>query len=83
MQRWIMGLITAGQVKDGVIVPNIPLPDRAWVRIEVIGVPIEFTPEERAEFEAWEQASCQSLDWIVRLEMEEELARESGSGEKA
>ena len=46
-----MGIITAGQVKNGVIVPNIPLPERAWCRIEVQCVPLEVPLELQEEFD--------------------------------
>ena len=39
-------IITMGKVKDGVIIPNIPLPEGAWVELHVQGVPLEFSPEE-------------------------------------
>ena len=62
-----MGIITAGQVKNGVIVPNIPLPERAWCRIEVQCVPLEVPLELQEEFDAWDRASAKAMDMVDRL----------------
>jgi hypothetical protein len=66
----IMGVITAGQVKNGVIVPNMPLPEGAWCRIEVQGVPLEVDPELQAELDAWQLASSHALELVERLAAE-------------
>ena len=72
-----MKTITMGEVKNGVIVPNIPLPDRAWVRIEVLGVPPEMPPGLQEELDAWQLASAQALELVERQaqEMEEDEKR--------
>ncbi|HUR53966.1 MAG TPA: hypothetical protein VMZ71_07535 [Gemmataceae bacterium] len=71
-----------GWVRDGVIVlqPGTPLPEGAEVRVELVPEeergPIPFTPEERAEFEAWDRLSDEAwamIDWG-----EGEIARDSG-----
>jgi hypothetical protein len=51
-----------GMVKNGVVVPHNPLPEGILVQI-VLPPPgqIEFTPEEQAEFDAWERASDEAL----------------------
>jgi hypothetical protein len=67
-----MGIITLGQVKNGVIVPNMPLPERAWCRIEVQGVPPIVPPELQAELDAWRQASAHSFELVERLAQEME-----------
>jgi hypothetical protein len=72
-----MGIITAGQVKNGVIVPNIPLPERAWCRIEVQDVPVEVEPELQEEFDAWDRASAETMDTVDRL-LEEDDADGKG-----
>jgi hypothetical protein len=71
----VIGLKTAGQVKDGVIVPNVPLPEGAWVLITVHHVPMPFTPEEQEEFDAWRRAGDQAFEMILKLEQEEALER--------
>ena len=61
-----------GVVKGGVIVPDTDteLPDGTAVEFRV--VPAEFTPEERAEYEAWEQSSAEAFQMILDMEAEEE-----------
>ena len=66
-----MGIITAGQVKNGVIVPNMPLPERAWCRIEVQCVLPEMPPELQEEFDAWDRASAQAMETVDRCLAEE------------
>ena len=56
-----MKTITLGEVKNGVIVPNIPLPERAWVRVEVLGVPPEMPEGLQEELDAWNRASAEAL----------------------
>jgi len=65
-----------GVVRNGVVIFDRPvnLPDgtEVWVKVP----PLEFTPEERAEFEAWEKLSDEAwgqIDWG-----EGEIARDSG-----
>jgi hypothetical protein len=53
-----------GIVANGVIVPSSPLPEGTHVEIQVR---LEFTPEEREEFEAWERASAGSIEMVERL----------------
>ncbi len=55
-----------GTVRNGVIVPEkgVRLPEGAVVKFVV--QTLEFTPEERAEFEAWERLSDEAsaqIDW--------------------
>ena len=61
-----MPTITAGVVKNGVILPNIPLPEGAWVRIEVQGVVPEMPPDLQEEFDAWDRLSAEALDLVER-----------------
>ena len=56
-----MSVIVAGFVKNGVVVPNVPLPGGAFVEVHVIGGPIEVPAELQAEFDAWNRASAESL----------------------
>jgi hypothetical protein len=53
MSQTITGIVT-----NGVIVPSSPLPEGTQVDIQVRH---QFTPEERAEFEAWQQSSADAL----------------------
>jgi hypothetical protein len=62
-----------GMVKNGVVVPHNPLPEGALVRImPPPEEPVEFTPEEQAEFDAWAAAGAQSLALVERLAEEGE-----------
>jgi hypothetical protein len=72
-----MSVIVAGFVKDGVVVPNAPLPEGAFVEVHVIRGPIEVPPELQAELDAWQLASAQSLEVVERLAREGE-AHEKG-----
>lgn len=68
--------VIRGVVRGGVVVfdPPAAIPDGTEVQITV--PVIEFTPEERAEFEAWEKLSDEAwsqIDWG-----DGEIARDSG-----
>jgi hypothetical protein len=67
-----MPMIVAGFVKNGVVVPNAPLPEGAFVEVHVISEPIEVPAELQAEFDAWDRASAESLDLVERLAREGE-----------
>ena len=63
-------LTTLGIVKNGVIIPNTPLPEGACVAIQVQETTHQFTPEEQAEFDAWNRASDNALELVERLAAE-------------
>ena len=65
-----MSVIVAGFVKNGVVVPNAPLPEGAFVEVHVIHGPIEVPPELQEEFDAWQRASAKSLELVERLAQE-------------
>ncbi len=67
-----MSIIIAGFVKNGVVVPNAPLPEGAFVEVHVINGPIGVPPELQAEFDAWHRASAESLALVERLVREGE-----------
>jgi hypothetical protein len=64
-------------VKNGLVVPNYPLPEGARVRIEVYGSPLDVPPELQEELEMWQAASARAMEVIERLE-EEERRNEKG-----
>ena len=68
----LTSMIVAGFVKNGVIVPNMPLPEGAFVEVHVIHGPIDVPPELQEEFDAWNRASAQSLETVERLAREGE-----------
>jgi hypothetical protein len=61
-----------GIVKEGLVVPQSPLPEGACVQITLPDAPPEVTPEMQAEFDAWAVASAQSLELVERLAQEGE-----------
>jgi hypothetical protein len=62
-----------GIVANGVIVPSSPLPEGTPVEIQVR---LEFTPEEREEFDDWERAGAGNIEMI------ESMADEMDANEK-
>ena len=63
-----MSTTITGVVTNGVIVPNLPLPEGAHVEIHMSQVPSEL----RAELAAWQQGSAEALALVERLAEEEE-----------
>jgi hypothetical protein len=59
-----------GLFKNGVVVPNAPLPEGAFVEVHVINGPIEVPPELQEEFDAWDRASARALESVERLAAE-------------
>jgi hypothetical protein len=71
-----MSATIAGVVKNGVVVPNTPLPEGAYVEIHLREGPPPVPPELQEELTAWQQASANALELVERL------ARESAGDEK-
>ncbi|HWG45826.1 MAG TPA: hypothetical protein VN688_23900 [Gemmataceae bacterium] len=67
-----MSTIVAGFVKNGVVVPNVPLQEGAFVEVHVIRGPIEIEPGLQEELDAWHLASAQALELVERLAREGE-----------
>ena len=67
-----MSVVVAGFVKNGVVVPNAPLPEGAFVEVHVVRGPIEVPPELQAELDAWQRAGAESLALVERLAQEGE-----------
>jgi hypothetical protein len=67
-----VSVTAAGFVKNGVVVPNAPLPEGALVEVRVIRGPIEVPPELQEEFDAWDRASAEALGLVERLAREGE-----------
>jgi len=61
----IMPNIVAGFVKNGVV-PNVPLPEGAFVEVHVIRGPIEVPPVLQAELDAWQLAGAEAWSWSSR-----------------
>ena len=71
-----MSVIVAGFVKNGVVVPNAPLPEGAFVEVHVIRRPIEVPPELQVEFDDWERAGAGTIEMVERLAEEMEADEE-------
>ena len=67
-----MSVTVAGVVKNGVVVPNAPLPEGAFVEIHVIRGLTEVPPELQEEFDAWERAGAGTIEMVERLAEEME-----------
>jgi hypothetical protein len=52
--------VIGGIVRNGVVVPDSP-PEGVRVDVTISTRPMEFTPEEQAEFDAWDRASDRAL----------------------
>ena len=65
-----MSVTVAGFVKNGVVVPNAPLPEGAFVEVHVIHGPTDVPPDLQAELDAWHLASAQALELVERLAQE-------------
>jgi len=63
--------IVRGVVKNGLVVPNAPLPEGVEVEIRVCGSTPEVPPDLQAELEAWQRASANALDLVERLAQED------------
>jgi hypothetical protein len=61
-----LSITVAGLVKNGVVVPNVPLPEGAFVEVRVAGGPVEVPPELQAELAEWQQASAEALLLVER-----------------
>ena len=67
-----MSIVIAGSVKNGVVVPNAPLPEGAFVELHVIRGPIEVPPELQEELDARQRAGAETLEMVERLAWEGE-----------
>jgi hypothetical protein len=71
-----MDEVIRGIVRDGVVVPEKPLPEWARVEIRVVGVFMADLPDDlREELEAWQLAAAESL-----ARFEQMLDAEEGGG---
>jgi hypothetical protein len=56
-----MSAIVARTIKNGVAVPNAPLPKGAFVEVHVSSGPIEVPPDLQEEYDAWGLASAEAV----------------------
>lgn len=57
-----------GIVKDGLVVPQAPLPEGATVEIRVCDAAVP--ADLQAELDAWQRSSAEALDLVERLAKE-------------
>jgi hypothetical protein len=67
-----MSITVVGVVKNGVIVPNAPLPEGAQVEIHLDDAAPAVPTELQQELAAWQQASANALALVERLAQESE-----------
>jgi hypothetical protein len=67
-----MSIVTIGTVKNGVVVPNVPLPEGACVEIHSRENSVQLPPELQEEFEDWERAGAGTVEMVERLAEERE-----------
>ena len=67
-----MSTAIVGVVKNGVVIPNTPLPEGVQVEIYVNDSVPETPPELQEELAAWQRASANSLALVERLAQESE-----------
>jgi hypothetical protein len=70
-----MSMTVAGLVKNGVVVPNAPLPEGAFVEVRVIPGRPEVPPELQEEFDASERAGAGTLEMVEGLAEEMDADR--------
>jgi hypothetical protein len=56
-----------GIVKNGMVVPQTPLPEGAPVQILLVEAPVDIPRELQEELDAWSRARGAALDLVERL----------------
>jgi hypothetical protein len=64
--------VTCGFVRNGQVVPNMPLEEGSFVRIEVIHGPLAIDPEIQEELDFWMNAGGASIEELERKLDEED-----------
>jgi len=70
----VLSPVLRGIVRGGVVVLDSPELLVEGTVVEVKPAPLEFTPEERQEFEAWDGLSSEAFKMIEDLERQERNA---------
>jgi hypothetical protein len=66
-----MSFPTHGTVRNGVVIPDAPLPEGMHVEIRPYAQPPDIPADLEGELRAWRQASANALDLVERLASEE------------
>jgi hypothetical protein len=56
-----------GIVRNGVVVPDAPLPEGMRVEVRIATRPLPVPPELQEEFDAWDRASDQTLEAFEKM----------------
>ena len=64
-------VVITGIIKDGLVVPQRPVPLPEGMQVEIVIPGGDLPPEWYAEFEAWERAGDEAWAQIDRWEQEE------------
>jgi len=56
-----------GVVTNGRVIPNRPLPEGAFVEIQVRNEPLDVPPALMEEMMAWQQGSAEAITLVDRL----------------
>ncbi|HEV3259704.1 MAG TPA: hypothetical protein VG013_22745 [Gemmataceae bacterium] len=62
-----MATAVRGVVKNGLVVPEAPLPEGARVEIHLCASAPEVPPELQEELQAWQRASANALELVEHL----------------
>jgi hypothetical protein len=62
-----MSTIITGVVTNGVVVPNLPLPEGAQVEIHLEPLRPAVPVEVQEEFDGWERAGAGTVEMVERL----------------
>jgi hypothetical protein len=65
-----MPTVVAGLVKNGVVVPNVPLPEGAFVEVHMKRGSIEVPADFQEELDGWQFAGGKTLETVERLAQE-------------
>src|SRR5437588_10064992 len=65
-----MAITIKGVVREGLVVPDSPLPEGIRVEITLPDTPPGVPGDLQAEFDAWNRASAEALDLVERLARE-------------
>jgi len=66
-------MAVSGIVKEGCIIPDLPLPEGARVEITLVPTDVQMPRELQDELDGWDRASANALDLVERLVRAEHL----------
>ncbi len=66
-------MAVSGIVKEGRIIPDLPLPEGARVQITLVPADTQTPADLQAELDGWDRASANALDLVERLARGEKI----------